>query len=298
MILIDWSQVALSTIFQFQNDLKKSSNESAEKLNIIRHAVLTGLKSYKQKYGSAYGEMVIACDGRNYWRKEVFPHYKAGRKAARDKSDLDWDFIFKSISQLKDEIREVLPYKVVSVDRAEADDIIAVLAKWTQSNGHIDHGVYTTKQPVMIISSDGDYKQLHRFDNVKQYSPIQKKMVTCSSPIEYLAQHIAKAGDDGIPNVLSSDDVFVTEGVRQKPLKAARLAQFIKLGRDACETDIERRNWDRNNQLVNFACIPPDLEEEIVNTYIAHKPNNDKMKLYDYFVKNRCRLLLDSLEEF
>lgn len=297
MIILDYSQVALANIFQFQNDLKKNANNS-EAVNIIRHAILTGIKFYKKKYGAKYGEIVLACDGKQYWRKEIFPYYKAGRSKAREKSDLDWKLIFDTISQIRDDIAQYFPYKVIHIDRAEADDVIATLCKWTQTNGTIDHGMFEDKQPVMIISSDGDFKQLHKYDNVKQWSPIQKKIVECPDPIGYLAQHIAKAGDDGIPNVLSPDDVLVTEGVRQKKMTQTRLDAFIENGRSACLNEEEQRNWDRNNQLINLDLIPADIAEQIVDTYESSKPKGDRMSIYNYLVKHRCRLLLDEIEEF
>lgn len=297
MIVLDYSQVALSNIFQFQSDLKKTGS-SPDAVNIIRHAILTGLKMYKKKYSAEYGEMVLACDGKNYWRKDIFPHYKAGRKKTRDASDLDWKLIFDTISSIRDDVAENFPYKVIHLDRVEADDIIATLCKWTQSNGMIDQGMFEEKQPVMIVSSDGDFKQLHKYDNVKQYSPIQKKVVQCTNPIDYLAEHIAKAGDDGIPNCLSKDDVLVTEGVRQTKMTSKRLAEFVEKGRDACQTDEERRNWDRNHALINLDCIPSDIEQSIVDAYINNRPKGDKMSIYSYLVKHRCRLLLDDIEEF
>lgn len=297
MILIDYSQVCLANIFQFQSDLKKNNN-SPEAVNIIRHAILTGLKYYKKKYGAKYGEMVIACDGRNYWRKEIFPYYKAGRSKTREKSDLDWKLIFDTISQIREDLSLHFPYRVVHVDRAEADDVIATMCKWTQTNGLIDHGMFEDKQDVMIISSDGDFKQLHKYTNVKQWSPIQKKVVECSNPIAYLAQHIAKAGDDGIPNILSADNVLVTEGVRQGKMTAKKLEAFVERGRDACENDEQRRNWDRNNQLINLDLIPADIEQMIVDTYTSSTPKGDRMSIYNYLIKHRCRLLLDEIEEF
>lgn len=297
MIILDYSQVALSNIFQFQSDLKKNGS-SPEAVNIIRHAILTGVKMYKNKYGNEYGEVVLACDGQNYWRKDIFPYYKAGRKKTRDASDLDWKLIFNTISEIRNDIAEHFPYKVVHIDRVEADDIIATICKWSQTNGGTDMGMFDEKQPIMIVSSDGDFKQLHKYSNVKQYSPIQKKMVQCDDPVAYLAGHIAKAGDDGIPNVLSKDDVLITEGVRQTKMTSKRLAEFIEKGRDACLNDEERRNWDRNRALIDLSLIPESIESQIVEAYIDSKPKGDKMSIYQYLVKHRCRLLLDNIEEF
>lgn len=296
MILIDYSQVALANIFQFQNDLKKNATNKDVAVNIIRHAILTGVKYYKKKYSADYGEVVLACDGRDYWRKGIFPYYKASRAKNREKTDLDWGLIFDTMSSVRDDMAEHFPYKVVHVNQAEADDVVATLCKWTQTNGIVDYGLFEEIQPVMIVSSDGDFKQLHKYKNVKQWSPMQKKLVPNDQQIN---EKIAK-GDtgDGIPNILSADNVLVTEGVRQNKMTSKKLELFTTLGRDACDTDELRRNWDRNNALINLDMIPDNISQAILDTYDNAKPKGDKMSIYNYLVKHRCRLLLDDIEDF
>lgn len=298
MIILDYSQVALSNIFQFQSDLKKNKS-SSDAVNIIRHAILTGIKMYKKKYHSEYGDVVVACDGKEYWRKTLFPYYKANRSKTRAQSDLDWTLIFDTMSKIRDELHNHFPYKVVHLDHIESDDIIATLCKWTQSQGMVDKGMYEEKQPVIVISSDGDFKQLHKYTNVRQWSPIQKKFVQCTNPLQYLNEHVA-GGDrgDGIPNILSPDEVFVTEGVRQGKMTSRRLQEFVAHGRGACKTESEQRNWDRNNALINFDMIPSNIEQKIVDTFTSLSPKGDKMSVYNYLVSHRCRLLLEEIEDF
>jgi hypothetical protein len=298
IIILDYSQVALSNIFQFQADLKKEAN-NPEAVNIIRHAILTGLKFYKKKFGQQYGDIILACDGKQYWRKDIFPYYKAGRSKARSQSDLDWKLIFDTISQIREDIAAHFPYKVIHLDHIEADDIVATICKWSQTNHLEDYFFFEQKQPIMIVSSDGDFKQLHKYDNVKQYSPIQKKMVQCDDPIAYLAEHIAKGDSgDGIPNILSRDDALVTEGTRQSKMTSKRLADFIARGRDACINDEERRNWDRNTSLVDLSAIPHQVEQSVINCFINNTPKGDKMSVMNYLIKYRCRLLLNDLDDF
>lgn len=301
MILVDYSQVALATILTFQRELKGTESEVK---NLIRHVTLSTIKSYKKKYGKEYGQIVIATDGRKYWRKEVFEHYKAGRKKARDASDLNWKLIFDTLSELRDDLEKHFPYKVIKVDRAEADDIIAVMTEWVQSNELVQEGLMEEAQKVLILSSDKDFKQLQlapfSSGNVRQWAPMQKKFITASKQeiTDFTIEHIVK-GDagDGVPNILSKDDVFVV-GDRQKPVSAKRLAEFYEKGIDACRTDDERRNWHRNYTLVSFANIPQDVKDEIVQVYINSKPRVDKMGIMNYLIEHRCRLLLDELEDF
>lgn len=296
MILVDYSQVALSNILSFQRELKGSESEIK---NLIRHVTLSTLKSYKKKYGKEYGDLVICCDGRKYWRREFFPNYKANRKKARDNSDLDWTLIFDTLSMIRDEVKQNFPYKVLHLERAEADDIVAVLAKWSQTNGLIQQGLVEEPQKILVVSSDGDFIQLQKYDNVTQWSPIQKKYVKATKKElhEKTITHIVKAGDDGIPNILSNDDVFV-KGERQKPVSAKRLQEFIENGFIACKNEEERRNWHRNQTLVDFDFIPDDVQKEIIDTYVNYKTTADKMTIMNYLIANKCRLLLDELEDF
>lgn len=296
MILVDYSQVALSNILSFQRELKGSDSEVK---NLIRHVTLSTLKSYKKKYGKEYGELVICCDGRKYWRREIFPHYKANRKKARESSDLNWTLIFDTLSEMRDDIAKHFPYRVIHLDRAEADDVIAVLAKWTQTNALVQEGLVEDPQKVLILSSDGDFIQLQKYGNITQWSPMQKKQIKANAKElhEKKITHIVKAGDDGIPNILSKDDVFIS-GERQKPVSSKRLQEFLELGYDACKNDEERRNWHRNVKLIDFDHIPEDVSQEIIDTYVNLKPTGDKMSIMNYLIENKCRLLLDELEDF
>jgi hypothetical protein len=297
MIILDYSQIALSNILPFQKDIERQSPEEIK--NLIRHATLTSIKSYKKRYGREYGEVIIACDGPNYWRKQVFPYYKANRKANREKSKLDWGLIFESLAELREDLINNFPYKVVNVEGAEADDVIAVLAKWSQTNALLQEGLFEEPQKVLIVSSDKDFIQLQKYKNVRQWSPMQKKFLqgTQQEIYEYTITHIVKAGDDGIPNILSPDDVFVSDA-RQKPFSSKRLPEFFEKGIDACKTEEERRNYQRNQQLVSFEFIPENIANSIISSYENASPKGDKNSIMLYLMKHQCRLLLDEIEEF
>jgi hypothetical protein len=297
MILIDYSQVALASILTFQQDLKSGDQDKV--INLIRHVTLSSIKSFKKKYGKEYGEIVLCCDGRKYWRRDFFQYYKAGRKKARDKSDLPWTLIFDTLNAMRQDVAEYFPYRVMHIDEAEADDIVAVLCKWSQENQLVEEGLVTEPQKMLILSSDHDFIQLQKYDNVTQWSPNTKKFIkaTHKELHEKTITHIVKAGDDGIPNILSKDDVFMT-GERQKPVSAKRLQEFIENGFNACKNDEERRNWHRNATLVDFNFIPENIQNAIIGCYLNNPPKGDKMTAMKYLMDHRCRLLLEEIEEF
>lgn len=204
------------------------------------------------------------------------------------------------MSELRQDLIEHFPYKVINVDTAEADDVIACLSKYTQDNELTQDGLYDAKQKVLIVSADKDFIQLQKYDNVRQWSPMQKKFVQGSQKEvkEYTVQHIVKGDSgDGIPNILSKDDTFIT-GDRQKPISSKRLVEFFDKGIDACKTDEERRNYQRNQMLVNFESIPETLYNTIISTYQNQTPKGDKNSIMNYLIKHQCRLLLDDLEDF
>lgn len=281
MILLDYSQIALSNII-----VQKLNDET-----MIRHMILNSIRMYNKRYRAEYGQMIICADGMNTWRKEYFPEYKAHRKKARDNSSMDWTEIFRILHLVRDEIKENLPYKVLHMDGCEADDIIGTLAMQTQEFG--------MHEPVMIVSSDKDFIQLQKFKNVKQFSPIQKKAVTDKNPRTYLWNHILR-GDagDGVPNVLSQDDTFISEA-KQTPLRQTRIDDWIHNAERLREVMPEEifRNYQRNKKLIDLSDIPEDIQKNIINTFNGQKPPM-RMKVLNYLIKKRCTNLIEVVEEF
>lgn len=278
MIFVDFNQVCISNIMQ---DIKNNSDIEE---NLVRHMILSSLLMYKQKFGSQYGELVICCDSPKSWRKDVFPFYKANRKSYRQSSEFDWKKIFLIVNKIRDELRESFPYRVIEVDGAEADDIIGQFA-------------LNAKQPVLILSSDKDFIQLQRNPNVKQYSIIQKKYLNGIDPNTYLKEHIIK-GDrgDGIPNILSDDDTFVSQK-RQNKLQKVKIESWIQMDPQEFCNDRMYRNYCRNEQLVNLHKTPSDIIDKIVDLYRNYK-DNGRSKLFNYFVKHKLKNLMEHIQEF
>tara|TARA_B110000211_G_scaffold154475_1_gene175295 strand:+ start:229 stop:1074 length:846 start_codon:yes stop_codon:yes gene_type:complete len=279
-ILVDFNQVAISNLMI---NLKMNQLDTVDE-DMLRHMILNSLRFNRSKFTEEYGELVICCDGRNTWRREVFPYYKRNRKKSRAASGYDWNHIFETLNKIKSEINESFPYKVVHIDRAEADDIIAVLAKqWTRD------------EKVLILSGDKDFMQLQKYDNVKQYSPVQKKFLRAGDPKEYLFEHIVR-GDtsDGIPNCLSKDSTFVS-GDRQTPITKKRLTEWMEKGKvDYKNGDV---GFDRNRRLIDFEYIPDDLVSEISQAFDV-APEPDRSNLFSYFVENKLSKLMDHIREF
>jgi len=294
MIIVDYSQTIISNLMAELGGRKDIELE----VNLLRHMVINTLRSHKLKFEREYGEVVIACDSKKYWRKQHFPYYKANRKKAREESGFNWPLIFDTINLIKEELTKFFPYKVIEVEGAEADDIIATLAKWSVDNDVKEGSLFSEPSPFLIISGDHDFMQLQKYKHVKQFSPIHKKFIKPeSTPEAYVLEHIIK-GDkgDGVPNVLSADDSIIN-GERQKKIMSAKLEQWIS-DPSSMPTDVVfQRNFDRNKTLVDFTRIPKHIEEDIINTFTA-LPNKDKSQLLNYFIDNRMKQMMEHIGEF
>jgi hypothetical protein len=255
--------------------------------DLLRHMVLNSLRYYHNKFKEKYGQMIICCDSGRYWRKDIFPFYKANRKKTRDNSGLNWHEIFDSLNKIREEIREYLPYRVINIDGCEADDIIAVVAK----KNH-------TAEKILIISSDKDFQNLQQYPNIEQFAPVQKKMLKCNNPIEFLREHIM-CGDrgDGIPNFLSPDDCFV-KNIRQTPIRKDKLSRWVKESKPENFCDIKMLSgYRRNERLISFDKIPQEIQESILTEW--ESPFTESRKhLFDYFVKYKLMQMMDRIQEF
>ena len=280
MIIIDMNQISLASLMMDLN--MRKSNEVDE--GMVRHMILNSIRLYRQQFTKEYGEVILTYDSKHYWRREYFPNYKAGRKKSREKDNKDWDKIFGVLNKIKAEFKDNLPYKYLEVYGAEADDIIATLCKNFQD------------EKIMIVSGDKDFIQLHKYPNVKQYSPILKKYVNGHNPDTYIKEHILK-GDtsDGVPNVLSQDNTFV-DGIRQRPLGRKKIETWLDIHIDDLPEEV-KRNYQRNDKLINLDNVPEELEKEIMVDF-CEAPCGDRSKLLNYFIQSRLKNLTNEIGEF
>jgi len=281
MILVDLNQVLISNLMaqtRGKSDIKPNKE-------MIRHMVINSLRGFNLKFKEQYGTMVLCADAGDPWRRDIYPNYKHARRKGRVDSDTDWDNIFNCITEIKNEIAENFPYVMMYIEKAEADDIIGALV--------FNH----TNEPIMIISGDKDFIQLQSNTNVKQYSPIQKVFVGEGlDPKKFLHEQIIK-GDrsDGIPNILSPDDIFLT-GEKQRPINKKRLEEWANVSNIPLGSETSKY-YERNKQLIDLSCMPKELERTIINTYREYKIPN-RSKLLPYFMQHKLKALMTNIGDF
>ena len=280
MILVDLNQVMISNLMaQNKGNLSELPSKDA-----VRHSILNTIRAFNVKFKEEYGEMVLCADAADPWRRDIFPNYKHQRRVGRVESQIDWDGLFKIMSDIREEFINKLPFKVLHVDKCEADDIIGTLC------------AQQTEDLYLIISGDKDFIQLQHYGNVYQFSPLLKSFIGEQlDATVFLREQIIK-GDrsDGVPNILSDDDIFLRDE-RQRPINKKRLEEWshvdnIPLGSET------RKYYDRNKKLIDLSMIPNDISESIINRYKNYKVN-DRSQLLQYFIDNKLKALIENIND-
>ena len=281
MILIDLNQVMISNLMaQNRGNLSELPSKDA-----VRHSILNTIRAFNVKFREEYGEMILCADAADPWRRDIFPNYKHQRRKGRVESQIDWDGLFKIMSEIREEFVTKLPYKVLHIEKCEADDIIATLVK------------QQTEDLYLIISGDKDFIQLQHYGNVYQFSPLLKSFIGEQEDAHvFLREQIIK-GDrsDGVPNILSDDDIFLRDD-RQKPINKKRLAEWSNIDNIPLGSET-RKYYDRNKKLIDLSMIPDNISESIINRYKNYK-GNDRSLLLQYFIDNKLKALIENINDF
>ena len=284
-ILIDFNQVMLAALFV---SIGNHHNIDVDE-NMIRHMFLNSLRYNRKKFHEEFGEIIICADGKNSWRRELYPYYKAGRRKSREESELDWGELFRIINTVRSELHEHFPYKVIHIDHCEADDIIGTIIH------EVGTELNTGGEQFLILSGDKDYIQLQKYANVKQYDPVRKKWIQNSNPDKYLMEHILKGdGGDGVPNVLSPDNCIAI-GERQKAMTAKRMELLMQGASQMDETTLVR--YHRNKMMIDLSEVPQKYKDIIKQEFEKEKEVG-RAQLFNFFVSKKLKNLLTDIQDF
>lgn len=282
MILVDTSQFAIGAVMTVAK-----SNKTLDE-NLIRHFFLNKIRENRTKFHSKYGELVFAVDSRDTWRKDLFKYYKANRKKSRSNSDIDWSVVYEILDRLIEDLKTVFPYKVVKVPKTEGDDIIAILCMAYRDEKNL------------ILSSDKDFIQLQKFPNVFQYDVVRVRWLKNKNPDMFLREHVMRGDSgDGIPNFLSPDNIFVSDG-RQKSITQKKLDGWLSMPDDEFYRNMsedQKSHWSRNRMLIDLTQIPDTIKNDIIEEF--NKPaGGHRSKILTYFIKHRMKLMTSCLSDF
>lgn len=281
MILVDWSNVSIACYLYAHGNIQKNPDES-----IVLPVILSAFLDYKKKF-LGHGDIALCVDSGETWRKDYFPLYKAKRKEKRDSDNfVDWNHLFEVNRNVYEDLIAHMPFYGLKVPKTEADDIIAVMAKYLHPT-----------EKVMIVASDKDFKQLQKFPNVRQYSTYTKDYLVEQDPDRFLLEHIIRGdGGDGIPNIKSPDNAFV-DGIRQKSIFQKELDVWLNDTSLSFLTDDEMKaRYQRNNKLINFNHIPQEIQDTILDHYQSYELGSKN--IYKYFVARRLTNFMENIQEF
>jgi 5'-3' exonuclease len=284
-ILIDLSQIVISNVAVYQYQEKAKSKLGDVDSQLVRTMILNSLRLYNKQFKNTYGPMIICCDTKDSWRKEYFPNYKVRRAKEKKDSPIEWSEVYSTMDEMIKALRDYFPYKVIKVNGCEADDIIGTIAR-------------RSKGPTVIVSGDKDFGQLLS-PTVKQFHPIQKKFYEIADPKLYLKELIIRGDEgDGVPNILSDDDVFAVKGKKQASMFTRNVEVWVnKDPKMFCENAKVLKNYYRNETLIDLTKTPLCLQEEIMAA--ANAPaNGNQQTITQYLMTNRMRNLLDVAQEF
>jgi len=243
-------------------------------------------------------------------RKNLLPEYKSNRNLTRI---TNWD-IFESLddehaAKIDQIVRlihylQCLPVKTLSLDKVEADDIIAHLATKLSS----DYG-----SKVFIVSSDKDFIQLVD-ENIIVYRPIEKDYYTTDTVIEKFG---IPASNFILYKVLmgdNSDKVAGVKGLGEKKLMKLfpELSQRILTLQDILdiseaklkENIIYARVLDMQDQLEkNYRIMNlhnpmlDDIEREFLDAVIEYPlPELDTIEFLKYYHEDGLKHLIKNID--
>jgi 5'-3' exonuclease len=183
------------------------------------------------------GSFFFACDDSTYWRKEFFPEYKAQRVETPMKL---------LVRRAAEEFKTKHAKFCVQVSRAEADDVIYVATQ-------------VLKGLKIIVSTDRDFLQLLSSE-VKLFNPMSNGFRTMDHSREFSLFMKCIRGDtsDNIP----ASYPRVTEKRLKKAFGCPDELELLLSNHLPDKTPVKVL-YDRNKILVDFAHIPPEIQENI-----------------------------------
>lgn len=272
-LILDLSNLVWITKY---STMKGNSPFSRE---LIIHDFLLQIRALEMKY-KADG-ILVACDERNLWRKEIYPEYKGQRDKKRDPH---YEEVRGIMDELKDFFNNFTKIPAISVPRNEADDVIAIASRIsTQKN--------------VIVSSDKDFIQLINDKTILYSPPLRAERETKDKEFELFEKCIR--GDSG-------DNVFSAyPRVRTKVLEAVWGDELAMANLFETKRKIDGRKvgevYEFNKSLIDLDMIPQDHQDTISDKIIEEVSNGSKFNylgMLRFFGQNNLKKLAKQEQKF
>ncbi|QIV95519.1 DNA polymerase I [Allofrancisella inopinata] len=277
IVLVDGS----SYLFRAFHALPKLTNSQGEPTGAIL-GVINMIKKLPVMYQTEYVAVVFDPKGKSF-RHEIYPEYKANRKAMDDELRVQ-------IKPLHEIIKK-MGFPLIIKENVEADDVIGTLAKQLEAQGY----------QVVISTGDKDMAQLVS-ENIMLYDSmkdaitdipkvLEKYQVEPSQIIDYLA--LMGDSSDNIPGIPK-----VGPKTAVKWLQEYKNIENIIINKDKIAGKVGenlRDNIDLLRLSYQLATIKRDLDLNIPINEIKCK-EMDKEALHEFFVRYEFKSLLKALD--
>lgn len=253
VLLLDLSSYMLYRYYALKRWLVLANKQVGEDALYQQYDKLfeTQLKKFVKQFKlSSWTDLIVArdCPRNEIWRRDMYDAYKGTRP---NEQMIPASFFTHVYQELLPRLTKKYGFNILSCDRAEADDVIAVCHNTMRGSEA------SLQRPIIILSMDSDFLQLYS-DFTKCYDFKLKDMsmhLSVEKLVKYLHWKIIR-GDDS--DNISAIDAKIGD------------ATAWKLAFD--ETSLQRKfdanaqvrdRFLRNDMLINFANIPKDIVENI-----------------------------------
>jgi len=220
------------------------------------------------KFHKEYGKMILCWEGKNSleWRKNIYPEYKRNRDGK--KKEEEYKLLIRQLKPIREAL-EYFPVKQISVEGAEADDVIFTLAMYYD-------------EPHTIVSTDKDFVQILKYKkNISLYNPIKKSFAKYHP---YLVEEKAIVGD-------RSDNIsgLYRVGIKKFEKMINDRSEFNKI----MEKSNNREVYEKLLKIIDLRQIPKELKQKIVDKEKEKCYTEfNKQALEGFFFEHRLKELL------
>jgi len=168
LIIVDYSHTSMRMVFTAIAQMKPKKKDgkfiTSDYIQYYKYLLFNSLQAVKNKIK---GEVILAIDSKNNWRKDFYSEYKLNRVKSKDDSDINFDEFFVENDKVIETIKSTFPFKVLKVEKAEADDIAGTIAL-----------KYGNNRPITMVTSDHDWSQVLSWSETKMWDPMKKVFVS------------------------------------------------------------------------------------------------------------------------
>jgi 5'-3' exonuclease len=268
LVLLDYNNLLHHIIFnpkfiQRYGGITKTSMNDEMKLSLLGETLrmfinkILMIINYESNDKEFHVDLLFSKDSKTLWRTKIFSEYKGTRKSNRDKTNFNFDVIYNIFNKVWSECCHIFPYRFVTIDPVEVDDVIAIAIE----------SEYDKYDAFSVYSHDTDFVQLLSRDKVRLVNFSTMAVIESGNPKYELFEKIIRGErGDNIPNIFNQ-----TRAVRQNPISKKHIEewfrnkeifkQFILEHKDA---DQLKKNFMRNKNLIDFTKIPEEIRSIIL----------------------------------